>query len=74
MKYKSTIVAASIHLESDNPIFGNSVVTVKVEDDAGGAYLVFHQCSDENEGQVTIDFEQFDEIVKVVEILKGINK
>lgn len=70
MKYTSTTLSASVHSEKDNPVFGNSAIHIKIEDEAAGPYLVFSQCSDENHGEVTIDFDQFDEIVKVVDMLR----
>lgn len=73
MSYKTTLTSFSVHTTEDNPVFGNSAIHVKIEDDAAGPYLVLHQCSDENEGQITIDFDQFDEIAKSIELLRQKN-
>lgn len=70
MKYVNTITSVSIHSDEDNPVFGNSAIHIKIEDEAAGAYLVISQCSDENQGHVTVDFEQFEEMIKAVDLLK----
>jgi len=63
MKYKSTILKIAIHTENMNPIFGESVTHVGVDDDAGGPFLVLSQCNDEiKEGEVRVDFEEFEQI------------
>ena len=58
MKLKTVPTAYSIYQEGDNPIFGNSVIDVRVCDDAAGYYLEIHQCNDEHHGSIRLTFEE----------------
>lgn len=65
MKVLSTITAMSIHMETENPLFGEGVFEVRIEDEGGGPFLILEQ----DENHVRITFEEFDTLVKVVKIL-----
>lgn len=41
--YAVTTVAVAVHRVGDNPIFGESVTDIRVDDDAGGPYIVISQ-------------------------------
>ena len=70
MNYKTTVIAMSIHNESDNPIFGESATHVKIEDEAAGPFIVLSQGGETLEvGEVRFDFDEFDVIVAAVKQL-----
>lgn len=60
-----TITAISIHHEGDSPIFGKSVTTVRLEDEAGGAFIVLDQ--NHEDGGAKVFIEDMDELLQVVE-------
>lgn len=71
MSYTSTILTISVHQETDNPIFGASATHITIEDQSGGPYITITQCQDNPEsGTVVLEFEQFKEVVKAVNILE----
>lgn len=43
MKYTTTITAVSVHPIGENPIFGETTTTVRLDDEAAGAYIVLSQ-------------------------------
>ena len=58
-----TITEISIHASGDNPVFGDSVTKVRLEDEAGGAFLVVSQ----EERELRLDY---DELVEITEAAK----
>jgi hypothetical protein len=70
MTYKTTTICVSVHSEEENPIFGETATQVMIDDDAAGPYIVLKQCNDSvKEGEVRIDFKEFDVIAGVVKTL-----
>lgn len=65
-KYKTTITSMAIHLNGENPIFGESVVVVQLEDEAAGIFL---SIQDHEGGTVKVDIEQWDLLVKAAKEL-----
>jgi hypothetical protein len=65
--YRQTPIATSVHLDGDNPIFGESATHICLEDEAGGcAFIVLKQCHDLIEkGEVRVDLEELELIAKV---------
>lgn len=70
MKYRITPVTYSVHLEKDNPIFGESVVQVTLDDEAGGPFIILKQVNEHDNGTVRLDFDEFQTIVEAVASLK----
>ena len=67
MKFKTIITKISIHLESESPIYGENTVTVELDDEAGGIFLVITN----HEGvKVSMDIEQWERVKLAVEKLK----
>lgn len=71
-KYTKTILTISVHLTSENPVFGENTTHVSLDDDAGGMYLKLTQCNDDStSGEIKLDLDQWDTINKVVEELRS---
>ena len=69
-KYISTILKIAIHTEDMNPVFGETVTHVGIEDDAAGPFIVLSQCHDESkEGEVRVDFEELEQIYLASKVL-----
>lgn len=64
--YRATPITTSIHLDGDNPIFGES----------GGAFIVLKQYNDQNEpGELRFDLKELELIARVAkEMVAEYNK
>lgn len=70
MKYKTTILQIAVHLEEDNPVFGESNTYVSVDDESGGPFLVIEQHNDNVEsGKVRFDYEEFLAVAEAAKML-----
>ena len=68
--YKTTILKAVVHRETENPIFGEGNTYVSVDDEAGGPFLVIEQHDDNTEnGKVRIDYEEFLAVAEAAKML-----
>lgn len=67
---QSICTSISVFREGDNPIFGESRTEVSLDDEAGGLFFTLKQES----GMLRFDFDEFDEVVKAVEVLKQVSK
>jgi hypothetical protein len=72
-KYQTTILQVVIHREEENPIFGEGNTYVKVDDDAGGPFIVieqdnsdFHQKDTNN---IRLDYEELQVIQEAAKML-----
>lgn len=61
MKYECKPVKYAIYAENENPVFGDTVVTVSLEDEAGGPFLVLSSTGDrvQHPGTIEIEFGQW---------------
>jgi len=60
-KYLATVIAASIHRPSENPIFGEGVTHVTIADEGAGAFLRLCQFDEsQRSGEVVIDIDELD--------------
>lgn len=68
-KFKTFVERVNLYKEGDNPIFGNSVISVTVSDEGGGPYLIVEQCNDNHHGKILLDFDEiqplFDLLIKM---------
>ena len=62
-----TITAISIHRTGESPIFGEGAITVRLDDEGGGAFFVL----EESGQQVRVTAEELDEIREAVAIMLG---
>ena len=66
-----TRVSAMTILPEGKPLFDEMATTVRVEDDAAGAYLVIEQCRDSKGSQtVTFDFREIDTLYQAMTRLR----
>ena len=64
-EWKVTPLSVVVHYKSDSPHFGESVVTVSTDDEAGGAFIVLKSNEERlEEGQIRVDMAQLELIVK----------
>lgn len=70
-KFKTFVERVNLYKDGDNPVFGNSVTTVTINDDGGGPYFILSQSRDEWDGKIYLDFE---EIEPLFELLKKMIK
>ena len=62
-KYLKTVIAVSIHLAGENPIYGESATRVAVNDDAAGPFIVLSQSSDRLVlGELTFNVEELEAV------------
>ena len=70
MKYINTITQISVGLQTDNPIYGECV-RVRLEDECGGMFIVLEQDGDNNQNEVRIGLDEWDNICQAVLMLKN---
>ena len=74
MKYNKTVRTVIITPEddTDSPIFSEKAISVSVEDEAGGPFIVL-KTNDEvsGRGEVRLDVEELEEAAKVARELMG---
>lgn len=59
--HRATVIAASIHRRSENPIFGEGVTHVTIADEGAGAFLRLCQFDEsQRSGEVVIDIDELD--------------
>ena len=69
-KYKTTILQMSIHREDSHPIFGEGNTYVKVDDEAGGPFIVIEQHDDHSQnGTVRLDYDELQTVQEAVKML-----
>jgi len=62
--YSTTPISVSVHLAGDNPVFGESVVTVTIEDEAAGPFVRINSLMDDcKRGEIQLDFEQLEMVI-----------
>lgn len=65
MKYKATTIAVAVHPENENPIYGDSVIHVLLEDEAAGAFIVLEQNTDDTvKPRIRVELEELELIVE----------
>jgi hypothetical protein len=62
-----SIKSLVVHNENNNIIFGEENLTVTLEDDAAGYYIIL---SDGNGSEIKIDFKEVNELFKAINMLK----
>jgi len=64
--YAQTTIAISVHAIGDNPVFGESTITVSIDDDGGGPFISLFQPSG---GNIDLDYEQLLLVVDAARML-----
>ena len=69
-EFKTTILQVAVHREDANPVFGEGVTYVRVEDEAGGPFLIIEQHNDDvRPGTVRMDYEEFLAVAEAAKML-----
>ena len=66
-------LSISVHREGDNPVFGETVTIVTLDDEAGGPFIRLEQIHDSIEpGKLILDLEELELCLKAArKLLKG---
>lgn len=64
------IVSFSVYRQGDNPVFGETVTKVSLDDEAAGFFFVLEQ----EASKVRFDFDEFEEVIKAVKTIEQIAK
>ena len=59
-KYITSVVSTVVHMDDRNPVFGDEIITITIDDDACGGYFVLRQ----NEQTIRVDPEELQLITK----------
>jgi hypothetical protein len=62
MAIMATTIAKSIHRDTENPIFGGGVTHIRVEDEAGGGFLVLEQTPEvePNKAELRLEIDELE--------------
>ena len=74
--YVVTPIVSTIHFRRDNPLYGESVIRVEIEDEAGGGFIRLRSLQENMEpGEIQIDMEQLEIVVNTArDMLKNYNE
>ena len=69
-KFATTTLKVAVHREDVNPVFGEGVTFVSVDDEAGGPFLVIEQHDEDvRPGTVRFDYEEFMAVAEAAKTL-----
>jgi hypothetical protein len=71
MKYKTTITRISIHPENVNPVYGEGVTHLCIQDEAAGPFITLSQVGEEKFESVRVDIEELELITAEAKKLIG---
>lgn len=71
MKYKTTITTISIHPKNVNPVYGENVTHLCIQDEAAGPFITLSQVGEEKFDCIRIDMEEL-ELITAHARIKGI--
>jgi hypothetical protein len=69
--YISTITAIAVHSPDLNPVFGQGVITVRLDDEAGGPFVVLEQDIDGMVQEVRVCFEEVEPLVQAISQIRA---
>jgi hypothetical protein len=69
--YMQTITAIVVHTPDLNPVFAAGVITVRLDDDADGPFVVLEQAIDGTVQQVRVCFEEVEALVQAISQLRA---
>lgn len=64
-EYHATILKMSIHCPSENPIFGEYVTHIAIDDEAAGPFLVLTQSNPKQHNEIRLTLEELKKIAEV---------
>jgi hypothetical protein len=64
MAVTSTPIGTSVHQHDVNPLYGEGVTHVLLEDNAAGAYILLKQCDEHSKvGEIRLDIEELEAVL-----------
>ncbi len=72
--YQPTVTAITVHREGVNPVYGEGATTVRLEDEAGGPFVVLEQHPDEpkrDREEIRLDFQEVEALVQAISVLRS---
>lgn len=72
--YQPTITAITVHPEGVNPVYGEGATTVRLEDEAGGPFIVLEQRPDhpqQDREEIRLDFDEVEALVQAIAVLRS---
>jgi len=70
IEIKTTVISMSVHRADKNPIFGEGVTHVSLQDDAAGPFIELRQCDDRSEmGMIKLDMEELEAVTAAARLL-----
>ncbi len=74
-KYRTMVRSLVVYYEAENPIYGESAITVSIDDEAGGMFLVLSQYGDSKTNEIRIDAEEWPSLNRaVIQLQREIRK
>lgn len=58
-KYRTMVRSIAVYYKEENPIFGDSAITVSVDDEGGGMFLVLNQFGNDKTNEIRIDADEW---------------
>jgi hypothetical protein len=68
---KLTVTEIAVHKETENPIFGDIVTHVKLDDEGAGTFIKIVQHNGNDVDTIRLDFNEIEYIIKAIEMLKA---
>lgn len=69
-RYRTTPLSVSVHLDNENPVFGESATHVTVDDEAGGPFLVLTQINEQSRnGEIRVCIDELEMIFQAAKDL-----
>ena len=71
---KTMPLGFSIYSEKENPIFGEGVTHVMIDDEAAGPFIILKQYTDEGTMEIKLDFSEVDPVFNAIKELEKQSK
>ena len=72
---KITPIVVSVHRSDVNPVFGEQAIHVKVDDEAGGPFIILTSNGDNDAGEIRIDMDELEAVTKAArQLIHGYEK
>ena len=65
MNFKTIPLKYSVFHKDDNPLFGESVTHISIDDEGGGGYIVLEQFPDDANQKIKLDLPEFEELLRL---------
>ena len=67
--YRSTVVAIAVHRDNESPIYGESVTTVRLDDEGSGPFLLLSQTPPCGTMTLRLDLDELRLVLQAAETL-----